>query len=131
MLRTRKLIGRWRKVNANRLSSARSHPPSTLPVLVVPPPPDARLVSPLWRPVQPMVHPPESVQSPRICGIRVIDRAVLERERTHAGPLTRIRGRVGSGHRRVVADRIPRHVGHDPLATALLPRRLTPVVVFD
>src|SRR5207245_2062205 len=65
-------------------------------VLVVAAHPDARLVTPLGGAVEPLVHAPEAVQSARIGGIGVVDDAVLERERAHARPLTRVRGRVGS-----------------------------------
>src|SRR5712691_12682291 len=73
---------------------------SALAVLVVVAPPDARLVAPLGCAVEPLVHAPEAVQSARIGGIGVVDDAVLERERAHARPLARVRGHVGSGHRR-------------------------------
>src|SRR5467141_4401176 len=97
---------------------------SALVVLVVAAPPDARIfVAPSWRPVEPLVHAPEAVQSARIGGIGVVHDAVLEYERAHARPHARIRGHVGSGHGRVLGD--------GPLAAAQLPRRLAPVVVFD
>src|SRR3989475_9159434 len=104
---------------------------SALVVLVVAAPPDARLVAPLGCAVEPLVHAPEAVQSARIGGIGVVDDTVLEHERAHARPLARVRGRVGSGHGRVVADRRPRHAARHPLVAAYLPRRLAPVVVFD
>src|SRR5206468_35870 len=108
---------------------------SAFVVLVVAPPPDARLVAPLGGAVEPLVHAPEAVQSARIGGIGVVDDAVLEHERAHARPLARVRGHVGSGHGRDLRD--------GPLAAAQLPlsndlpcerltcRRLAPVVVFD
>src|SRR5262245_878870 len=49
------------------------HLASALVVLIVPPPPEALLVAPLGRAVEPLVHAPETVQSPGIRGIRVID----------------------------------------------------------
>src|SRR5438128_4871567 len=104
---------------------------SAFVVLVVAEPPDARLVAPLGGAVEPLVHTPEAVQSARIGGIGVVDDAVLEHERAHARPLARVRGHVGSGHGRVVADRRPRHAARHPLVAAELPRRLAPVVVFD
>src|SRR4051812_21752427 len=73
---------------------------SPLVVFVVAAPPEARLVAPPGGAVEPLVHAPEDVQSARIGGIGVVDHAVLERERAHARPLTRIRGHVGSGHGR-------------------------------
>src|SRR2546426_291267 len=81
--------------------------------------------------VEPLVHAPEAVQSARIGGIGVVDDTVLEHERAHARSLAGVRGRVGSGHGRVVADRRPRHAAGHPLVAAYLPRRLAPVVVFD
>src|ERR1700682_3401835 len=97
---------------------------AALLVLVVAPPPEARLVAPLGCAVEPLVHAPEAVQSARIGGIGVVDDAVLERERAHARPLAHERGRVGSGHGRDLGDR--------PLAAGFPgQRRLAPVVVFD
>src|SRR5882672_8597172 len=104
---------------------------SAFAVLVVAAPPDARLVAPLWGAVEPRVHAPDGVQSARIGGVGVIRDAVLERERAHAGPLARVRGHIGSGHDRVVADRVPGHAGREPLVVALLPGGLAPIVVFD
>src|SRR5688572_26101844 len=97
---------------------------SALVVLVVAAPPDARLVAPLGGAVEPLVHAPEAVQSARIGGVRMVDDAVLERERAHARPLARVRGHVGSAHGR---ER------DGPLVAADFPdqRRLAPVVVFD
>ena len=46
-------------------------------VLVVAAPPDADLVAPLGRAVEPLVHAPEAVQSARIRGIGVKDDAVI------------------------------------------------------
>src|SRR5206468_6347026 len=60
---------------------------SSLVVLVMAAPPDARLVAPLGRAVEPLVHAPEAVQSARIGGIGVVDDTVLEHERAHARPL--------------------------------------------
>src|SRR5256884_6428873 len=97
---------------------------SALVVLVVAAHPDARLVAPLGGAVEPLVHTPEAVQSARIGGIGVVDDAALERERAHARPLARVRGRVGSDSGRELGDRLRdrRHVLR--LAGA-------PVVVFD
>src|SRR5260370_10775939 len=47
-------------------------------VLVVAAVPEAALVAPAWRAVEPLVHAPEAVQSARIGGIGVVDDAVLE-----------------------------------------------------
>src|SRR5258708_24723148 len=85
--------------------------------------PEAGLVAPAWRGVQPLVHAPEAVQSTRIGGIGVVDDAVLEHECAHARPLARVGGHVGSGH------------GRDLSVGPLLPDqrhgRLASVVVFD
>src|SRR4029453_9720014 len=98
---------------------------SALAVLIVTPPPDARLVAPPGGAGEPLVHAPEAVHSARIGGIGVVDDAALERERAQAWPLARVRGLVGS------AD--GREGGLVPalLARARPPRRLAPVVVFD
>src|SRR4051812_41544616 len=48
------------------------------------------------RPVEPLVHAPKRVEPARVRGVRVVDDAVLERERAHAGPLPRIGGPVGA-----------------------------------
>src|SRR5688572_11944898 len=116
----------WR---ISRLRSCATRQPrrrSALVVLVVAAPPDARLVAPLGSAVQPLVHAPEAVHSARIGGIGVVDDAVLERERAHAGPLARVGRRVGSGHRRErrgpVGCRARGYLGD---------RRLAPVVVLD
>src|SRR5882672_4235948 len=108
---------------ARRLPQLRS----ALVVLIVAAPPDARLVAALGCAVQPLVHAPEAVQSARICGIGVVDDAVLERERAHARPLARVRGYVGSAHGR--EDRGPLLAILRTLAP--LPCRLAPEVVFD
>src|SRR5438552_410151 len=67
-------------------------------VLVVAAPPDAGLVASLGGAIEPLVHAPEAIQSARISGIRVIDHAVLERERAHARPLADVGVHVGSAH---------------------------------
>src|SRR6266481_2360281 len=86
-------------------SRAFSRRRSALVVLVVAAPPDARLVAPLGRAVEPLVHAPEAVQSARISGIDVVDDAVLAHERAHARPLARVCGYVGSGHGCVLGNR--------------------------
>src|SRR6266481_872259 len=87
-------------------SRAFSRRRSALVVLVVAAPPDARLVAPLGGAVEPLVHAPEAVQSARVGGISVVDDAVLERERAHARPIERVRGRVGSDRSRELSDRL-------------------------
>jgi hypothetical protein len=44
--------------------------------------------------VEPLVHPPETVQPARVRRVGVVDDAVLERERTHARRFPRNRRRV-------------------------------------
>src|SRR6266700_3497026 len=46
---------------------------------------DHRLVAPEWRAVEPLVHAPETVQPARVRRVGVVDDAILERERAHAG----------------------------------------------
>src|SRR5262249_52517790 len=123
---------RRRRRPAGRLARRRDpRPGSALVVLVVAAPPDARLVAPPRGAVEPLVHAPEAVQSPRIGRIGVVDDAVLEDERAHARPLAYIRGRVGSAHgghlddglrsrRRVHRAAAPVVVFGDPLALLLL-----------
>src|SRR2546427_13243139 len=89
-----------RRATSVRTSALRS----ALVVLVVAAPPEARLVATLGRAVEPLVHAPETVQPARICGIGVVDDAVLERERAHARRLSRIRCNVGSDRGRHFDD---------------------------
>src|SRR6266566_2251918 len=78
---------------AVRASTSRS----SLVVLVVAAPPEARLVAPLGCAVEPLVHAPQAVHAARIGGIGVVDRAVLECERAQALPLTYEGRPVGAG----------------------------------
>src|SRR5206468_4232771 len=98
---------------------------SALLILVAAAKPEARLVASVGGAIEPLVHAPEAVQSARIGGIGVVDDAVLEHERAHAGPFARVRGHVGSAHGRVLggislAPGFPLHV-----------QRAALVVVFD
>src|SRR5581483_5531441 len=90
-------------------------------------PPDALLVAPFRRAVEPLIRAPENVQSARISRIGMIDRAVIEHERAHARPLARVSGRVRSAYGRArrgsFGCRTRRHLD--------LHRRLAPVVVLD
>src|SRR5215470_3836124 len=61
----------------------RSPARSVLAILVVAPEPDVFLVAAQGSAVEPLVHPPETVQPARVRGIRVVYDAVLERERAH------------------------------------------------
>src|SRR5512144_3328098 len=63
---------------------------SLLVVFVVTAPPDPVLVAPAWRPVEPLVHAPEPVQPAGIGRVRVVDGAIVEGERAHAGSLSRV-----------------------------------------
>src|SRR5258708_2393667 len=65
-------------------------------VLVVAAVPDAGLVAPAWRAVQPLVHAPESVQPARVRRVGVVDDAIRERERAHTRCFPRIRWPVRS-----------------------------------
>src|SRR3954467_565303 len=69
-------------------------------ILIAPAPPDVGLVAALRRAVEPLVHAPQRVEAAGVGRVRVVDDAVLERERAHAGPLARVGGHVGAGHRR-------------------------------
>src|SRR5262245_28653895 len=51
-------------------------------------PPEPSLVATLGSAVEPLIHAPEAVQAARVGGVRMIDDAVLQRERAHAGPLS-------------------------------------------
>ena len=123
-IESNKEITWFHKLAALKLAPRQPRLHSVLVVLIVAAPPDARLVAPLRCTVKPLVHAPEAVQPACIGGISVVDDAVLERERAHARPLARVRGRVGSGHGRELGDRFHdrRHVHRVPAA---------PVVIFN
>src|SRR5215475_8574830 len=59
-------------------------------VLVVMLPPQALLVAPLRRAIEPLIHAPQAVEAARVRGVGVIDDAVVERERADAGPLAQV-----------------------------------------
>src|ERR1700682_1978077 len=84
----------------------KAYPPSPLVVVVVTAPPHARLVASLWRAIEPLIHAPEGIHASRKCRVGVVDDAVLEHERAHAWPFAYVGGDVGSGHERVIDDRI-------------------------
>src|SRR5258708_3194887 len=44
-----------------------------------------------WRAVEPLVHAPEAVQPALVRRVGVVDDAVLDRERAHAGPFSPVR----------------------------------------
>src|SRR6266545_2001265 len=72
-------------------------------VFVVPPEPVERVVvvagfvAPPRCAVEPLVHAPEAVEPARVGGVGVVDDAVLERERAHAGSLLRVGRPVRAG----------------------------------
>src|SRR5260370_23232112 len=78
--------------------------PSLAVVLVVAAPPEAGLVAAEWRAVEPRVHAPEGVDPALVGRVGVVDRAVLEHERAHAGPLLSVRRPVRSNARREGGD---------------------------
>src|SRR5262249_57776655 len=65
-------------------------------VIVVVAPPDGGLVAPAWCAVKPLVHAPQAVQPARVRRVGVVYNAVLEHERAHAGPFSRVRRPVRS-----------------------------------
>src|SRR5260370_14676962 len=68
-------------------------------VLVVAAPPEAGFVAAEWCAVEPLVHAPEAVDSAFVCRVGVVDDAVVERERAHAGPFLPVRREVRSNAR--------------------------------
>jgi hypothetical protein len=72
-------------------------------VLVMSPKPRPRFVPPIRRPVEPLVHPPERVESTRVGGVSVVYDAVGECECAHARCLAGVGGDVGAGHGRKIA----------------------------
>ena len=73
---------------------------SSAAVLVVAAPPEAVLVATEWRAVKPLVHAPKAVQPTLVRRVGVVDDAILEHERAHAGPLSPERLPVRSDHAR-------------------------------
>src|SRR5205809_7974015 len=71
---------------------------SALVVLVVATPPVGCLVAALGGAVEPLIRAPKAVEAARIGGIGVVDSAVLERERAHAGLFPNVCGDVGASH---------------------------------
>src|SRR6266436_8182074 len=74
-------------------------------VLVVAAPPEAGLVATEWRAVEPLVHAPEDVQPALVRRVGVVDGAILQRERAHAGPFSPVRRPVRSNARRDLGER--------------------------
>src|SRR5437899_5112701 len=73
-------------------------------VLVVAAPPEAGLVATEWRAVEPLVHAPEAVHPALVRRVGVVDDAVLERERAHAGSFSPVRRPVRSNARRELGE---------------------------
>src|SRR3989440_9573864 len=73
-------------------------------VLVVAAPPEAGLVAPEWRAVEPLVHAPEDVQPALVRRVGVVYDAILERERAHAGSFSPVRRPVRSNGRRDLGE---------------------------
>src|SRR5205823_6243017 len=71
---------------------------SGLVVLVVATPPVGCLVAALGGAVEPLIRAPQAVEAARVGGIGVVDSAVLEHERAHAGLLPNVCGDVGASH---------------------------------
>src|SRR5712691_6937780 len=69
-------------------------------VFVVAAPPRAGLVAAEWGAVEPLVHAPQAVQAALVRRVGVVDDAILERERAHAGPFSPVRRPVRSTARR-------------------------------
>src|SRR5438128_12082491 len=97
---------------------------SLLVVLVVAAEPEACLVATEWRAVEPLVHVPESIYPARVRRVGVVDDAILQRERAHAGPFSPVRRPVRSNTRRPLGERLIRLFGlrrpHIQLAEVLL-----------
>src|SRR5258708_16617357 len=137
----KKARGELRSETMRRELSARPVAPTTpttgsaIIILGMAAPPDALLVATFGGAIDPLVHAPEAVQSPRIGGIGVVDNAVLEHERAHARPIARVGGRVGPACGRELSDRLRDRcrvhrvaaalvvVFYDPLALLLLGER--------
>src|SRR5712692_6051965 len=66
----------------------------SLVVFVVAAPPEAGLVATEWCAVEPLVHAPEAVDPALVRRVGVVDDAILERERAHAGPFSSVRREV-------------------------------------
>src|SRR5215472_12453945 len=114
--------GRWR---------CRRRCRSALVVLVVTAPPDAGLVAPLGRPIEPVVDPKERVDAACICGIGVVDGAVIERERAHAGSVAVIGRHVDAARGcKPAFRRVAAALFAVAPAEYVAGRRLAPVIVF-
>ena len=68
-------------------------------------PPEAGLVATEWHAVEPLVRAPEDVQPARVRRVGVVDDAILQRERAHAGLFSRVRRPVRSNGSRDRGER--------------------------
>src|SRR5262245_24620654 len=92
------------KSSAETPKKARWEARSALVILVVAEKPDSRLVTPSWRPVEPLVHAPEPVEPARVGRVGVVDDPVLAGERAHPGLFPRERRPVRTGARREFSE---------------------------
>ena len=88
------------------------------------PPPDPTLVAPLRRTIEPLVYPPESIQSARIGGVRVINHAILLHEGAHAWTVTPIGLYVGTARGGELFHRLRHQLAVHGVSAAL-------VIVFE
>src|SRR5436190_6346017 len=109
-------------------------------VLVMAAPPDPGLVPSQRCTVEPLIHPPETVEAAGVCGVRVVDDAIFERERAQAGRLAQKRGDVRADRLRELRDwacrveartliHVPKVVFDDTATLLLLGDRDAEVVV--
>src|SRR5438093_550899 len=73
-------------------------------VLVMAAPPEPRLVAPLGRTVEPLVHAPEAVHSALVRGVGVVNHPILQHERAHTWPFLPVRRPVCSNARSDLGD---------------------------
>src|SRR5436309_1523766 len=79
-----------------KLCHLHSSPPSLAVVLVMAAPPEPRLIAPLGRAVEPLVHAPEAVHPALVRGVGVVHNPILQHERAHTGPFLPVRRPVCS-----------------------------------
>src|SRR5207247_2687807 len=73
-------------------------------VLVMAAPPEPRLVAPLGRTVEPLVHAPGAAHSPLVPGVGVVNHPILQPERAHTWPSLPVRRPVCSNARSDLGD---------------------------
>src|SRR2546428_8130239 len=74
-------------------------PRSFAVVLVMTAPPEPRLVAPLRRAVEPLVHAPEAVHPALVRGVGVVHNPILQHERAHTATFLPVRRPVCSNAR--------------------------------